>query len=66
MVGSEKGPSVEGVVLRVGPVESAANGSIDVRLSGAATPGVGLGSESLHERNAVILLLCEINNLLYT
>ncbi len=41
MVGSEKGPSVEGVVLRVGPVESAANGSIDVRLSGAATPGGG-------------------------
>ncbi len=63
MVGSEKGPSLEEVVLRVGPVESAANGSIDVRLSGAATPGVGLGSESLHERNAVILL-CETYNLI--
>ncbi len=37
MVGNEKGPSVEGVVLRVGPVESAANGSIDVRLEGMAT-----------------------------
>ena len=37
MVGSEKGPSVEGVVLRVGPVESAANGFTDVCLNGTAT-----------------------------
>ena len=35
MVGSEKGPSVEGVVLVA--VESAANGSIDVCLEGMAT-----------------------------
>ncbi len=35
--GSERGSSEEGVVLRVGPVESAANGSTDVRLEGMAT-----------------------------
>ncbi len=35
--GSERGRSEEGVVLRVGPVESAANGSTDVRLEGMAT-----------------------------